>query len=39
MCCKDAEDIALARAIAEGLDSQPVSKQRVLDILLEAHGA
>ncbi len=27
------EDAALARAIAEGLDTEPVSKQTVLDLL------
>ena len=35
----EAEDIALARAIVEGLDTQPVSKQRVLDILRKPDGA
>ena len=35
----DAEDAALAWAIAEGLNTEPVSEQRVLDILRKPDGA
>ena len=35
----EAEDAALAWAIAEGLNTEPVSKQRVLDILRKPDGA
>lgn len=35
----EAEDSALARAIAEGLSTEPVSKRRVLDSLQSWDGA
>lgn len=35
----EAEDAAMARAIAEGLYTEPVSKQRVLDMLGNRDGA
>ncbi len=35
----EAEDAALARAIAEGLSTKPVSKQRVLESLQGWDGA
>ena len=35
----EAEDAALVRAIAEGLTTSPVSKQRVLAVLRDRDGA
>ena len=35
----EAEDAALAWAIAEGLKTKPVSEQRVLDVLRKLDGA
>ena len=35
----EAEDAAMARAIAEGLYTEPVDKQRVLDMLGNRDGA
>lgn len=35
----EAEDAGLARAIVQGLSTEPVSKQRVLDALLARDGA
>lgn len=35
----EAEDAALARAIAEGLTTKSVNKQRVLNILRKSDGA
>ena len=35
----EAEDAGLARAIAEGLITRPVSKQRVLAVLRDRNGA
>lgn len=35
----DAEDASLARAIVDGLSTEPVSKQRVLDSLQSLDGA
>ena len=36
---EEAEDVALAQAIDEGLKTEPVSKQRVLDMLRKPDGA
>lgn len=35
----EAEDAGLARAIAEGLTTRPVSKRRVLAVLRDRNGA
>ena len=36
---EEAEDAALAQAIVQGLSTEPVSKQRVLDALQATDGA